>query len=181
VKKSEKNDIAKEVEKLKQELRQKKEEIHDLKKWINKEIDRDFSSDLEDFSTKELESLTDEYHALLDQDVDPVPDKTSITSHRKGIGKPVVWMKRFLLKMTRSYIALILGKQKSFNQKSVVLYQSLLVHQKKYHERINHIEERLGECEVRLRNMAKQLEEMTAKKTNRDLDHHQKKTVNRTK
>ena len=158
-----KNDIAKELEKLKKELQRKKEEIHDLKKWVKKEIDKDYPYDLEDFSERELASLMDEYHSLLDQSVDPVPDKTSITSHRKGIGKTIVWIKRILLKMSRSYIALILEKQKSFNQKCVGLFQSLIIHHKKYKDKIDHIEEQLGECQVRLRIMSKKIEEMSAR------------------
>lgn len=156
-----KNDIAEELAKLKKELRKKKEEIQDLKKWVKKEIDRDFSLDPEDHSERELETLMDEYHSLLEQSADPVPDKTSITSHRKGIGKFIVWIKRILLRMTRSYISLVLRKQKTFNQKSLALSQNLIIHQKKYHEKISRIEERIGECEVQLRVVSEKLELMS--------------------
>ena len=154
------NDIEKQIAKLKEELRQKREKIQDLKELIKKEIDRDFPLPLEDFSGKELESRMDEFHSLLDRSSDPVPDKTSIASHRKGIGKAIVWGKRVLLRMTKPYVTLVLGKQKFFNQKSLALYQSLILHQKKYQERINDIEERLGECEVLLRDIIKKLQEM---------------------
>ncbi|UCE39830.1 MAG: hypothetical protein JSV17_10100 [Candidatus Aminicenantes bacterium] len=156
------NNITKEMEKLKKELHKKKEEVHDLKELVKNEIDKDYPSNLEDFSERELESQLDEYLSLLNKYVDPVPDKTSITSHRRLIGTPVVWIKRIFLKITKSYITHILGKQKIFNQKCVALYQNLIIHQKKYHDKISQIEERIGECEVHLEVIAKKLEEISA-------------------
>lgn len=157
------NDITKELEKLKKELSKKKEEIQDLKQWVKKEIDQDRISDIADFSERELESLMDEYHSLLDRTADPVPDKRSITSHRKGIGKPIVWMKRILLNWTKPFLNLILDKQKVFNRKSIELSQALILHQKRYHERISLIDERLGECEVDLKIMSKKIEELSGR------------------
>lgn len=154
--------IAKEITKMKNEFHKKKEEVRDLKELVKKEIDREFPSDLKNFSEKELGSQMDEYISFLNKSVDPVPDKTSITSHRRLIGKPVVWIKRILLRMTRSYITLIMDKQKAFNQKCIALYQDLIIHQKKYHEKISHIEERIGECEVHLNVISKKLEEIDA-------------------
>lgn len=145
---------------MKKELHKKKQEVRDLKELVKKKIDREFPSDLKDFSEKELGSQMDEYISLLNKSVDPVPDKTSITSHRRLIGKPVVWIKRTLLKMTRSYITLILDKQKAFNQNCIALYHNLIIHQKKYHDKISHIEERIGECEVHLNVISKKLEEI---------------------
>jgi len=154
------HNIAKEITKMKKEMHKKKEEIHDLKELVKKEIDREFPSDLKDFSEKELESQMDEYISLLNKFVDPIPDKKSITSDRKLIGKPIVWIKRILLKITRFYITLILDKQKEFNQKCIALYQNLIIHQKKYHEKISNIEEKIGECEVHLNVISKKLEEI---------------------
>ena len=154
------NNIAKEITKMKKELHKKKKEIRNLEELVKKEIDREFPSDLKNFSEKELGSQMDEYISLLNKSVDPVPDKTSITSHRRLIGKPVVWIKRILLKMTRSYITLILDKQKTFNQHCIALYQNLIIHQNKYHEKISHIEERIGECEVHLNVISKKLGEI---------------------
>ena len=156
------NNIAKEITKMKNEFHKKKEKVRDLKELVKKEIDREFPSDLKDFSEKELGSQMDEYISFLNKSVDPVPDKTSITSHRRLIGKPVVWIKRILLRMTRSYITLIMDKQKAFNQKCIALYQNLIIHQKKYHEKISHIEERIGECEVHLNVISKKLKEIDA-------------------
>jgi len=161
-KKEMENNIKKEITKMKKELHKKKEEIRDLKELVKKEIDREFPSDLKDFSEKELGSQMDEYISLLNKSVDPVPDKTSITTHRRLIGKPVVWIKRIMLKITGSYITLILDKQKAFNQKCIALYQNLIIHQKKYHEKISHLEERIGECEVHLNVISKKLEEIDA-------------------
>ena len=156
------DNTAKQLKKLKKELHTKKEGVHDLKELVKKEIDRDFPLNLMDFSERELESQMDEYFSLLNKSVDPVPDKISITSHRRWIGKPVVWIKRILLKTTRPYITLILDKQKTFNQKCIDLYQNLIIHQKRYHEKISHIEERIGDCEVQLEVISKKLDDISA-------------------
>jgi predicted nucleic acid-binding Zn-ribbon protein len=155
------NNIAEQMENLKKELRKKKDEIQDLKELVKTDIDRDFPSNPKDFSARELESQMDEYHSLLDRYVDPMPDKTSFTSHRKRIGMPIVWIKRILLKMTRPYISIILERQKIFNQKCMDLYQNLILHQKKYHDKISRVEERIGEFEVHLEVLQKKLEKIS--------------------
>lgn len=156
-----KNNIADEIEKLKKDLYKKKEEVHDIKQLVKKKIDREFSSDIEELSVRELVSQMDENHSLLNRLVDPFPDKEFIRSHRKRIGKPVVWFKRILLKITRPYITLILDKQKLFNQACVDLFQNLMVHQKRYHQKIIQIEERIGSCEVQMEAMAKRIEDLS--------------------
>lgn len=152
----------KEMMKLKKELYENKEEIRDIKKLVNKEIDKEIPVNLEDFSEKELEASMDEQLSYLDEAVNPFPDKTCITSHRKIIGKPIVWIKRFLLRTTNVYITLVLDRQKKFNQKCVALYQTLIRHQKKYRKKINQIEERISESEVRLDVISRKLAELDA-------------------
>ena len=152
----------KDMARLKKDLYEKKEKIQDIRKLVNKEIDRELPIRLEEFSEKELEARMNEQLSYLDEAVNPFPEKTQVTSHRKIIGKPIVWLKRFLLRSTNVYITLILDKQRKFNQRCVALCQTLILHQKKYRKKINQIEERISENELRLDGLTKKLEELDA-------------------
>jgi hypothetical protein len=157
--------FTKEMPKLKKELYEKKEEIHDINKLVNKDIDRELHSPLEDFSERELESLMDEQHSFLANSVNPLPEKMVVTSHRKTIGKPIIWIKQRLLNVVSAYayIKPIMVKQTAFNQKCVELYQTLILHQKKFRKKINHIEERVSECEAHLDIISNKLKEFDSK------------------
>jgi len=155
--------FTKEMTKLKKELYDKKEEIRDINELANKEIDRKLHSPIEDFSERELESLLDEHHSLLAKSVNPLPEKMVIPSHRKIIGKPIVWIKRRLLNVVSAYVTPIMVKQTAFNQKCVELYQALILHQKKLRKKINHMEERVSECEAHLDIISKKLKELDTK------------------
>jgi hypothetical protein len=157
--------ITKEMTKLKKELYDKKEEIRDINELANKEIDRKLHSPLEDFSERELESLMDEQHSFLANSVNPLPEKMVVTSHRKIIGKPIVWIKRRLLNAVSAYayIKPIMVKQTAFNQKCIELYRTLILHQKKFRKKINNMEERVSECEAHLDIISKKLKEFDSK------------------
>ena len=119
--------ITKEMIKLKKELYKKKEEIREIKKLVNKEIDQELPFNAADSSERELETLLEDHFSFLEKSIDPLPDKTSLTSHRKIIGKPIIWIKRIFLKITSVYISLILDKQKKFNQQSIVFFRAILL------------------------------------------------------
>lgn len=149
----------KEIEKLKREITLKKEKIQDIKKLAHKEIDRCFSSNLEELSDKELDSYLEEYLAAMDKSFDPTPDRMSLTSHRKILGIPIILLKKFLLKVTGVYINLILDKQKKFNQQSIAFYRAVLIRIRKNRRTIKQIEQRLSECEGNLVILSKKIED----------------------
>lgn len=157
------NNIKKEIMKIKSELYEKKEEIRDIETLVDKEIDRDLAPDITGFSERELESLLEEHISFLNEYVDPLPDLMSITSHRKIIGKPIVWIKKFLFKIAGAYFTHILEKQKIFNQKCTDSYRILRLHQKKRRDKITRVEERITECEIRLEIISKRMEEREKK------------------
>jgi len=153
--------VAKEIEKLKKDISQKKERIQDIKKLANRKIDREFASDLEEYSEKELDSYLQEYLATMDKSFDPKPDKKSFTSHRKILGKPIILLKQFLLKVTGIYINLILDKQKKINQQSIVFHRAILLRLRRNRQKIKHIEQRISECEGNLVILSKKLEDLS--------------------
>lgn len=142
--------IKKEINKIKSELYQKKETILDIKKLINEDIDEELTSNLSDYSERELETQLGEFLSFLDRSVDPIPDKSQITSHRKIIGKPIVWAKRILLKISRPYLSFIFEKQKANNEKYRDLFKTLIFHQRMIRRKVNRTEKRIGDCEVEL-------------------------------
>jgi hypothetical protein len=158
--------VAKEIEKMKKDISLKKKMIQDIKKLANREIDREFASDLEEFSDKELDSYLQEYLAAMDKSLDPKPDKSYFTSHRKILGKPIILLKQLLLKVTGVYINLILDKQKKINQQGIVFHRAILLRLKKNRQKIKHIEQRISECEGNLVILSKKLEDLSSHKSN---------------
>ncbi len=138
------------MKKIKNELYQTKERIRDIKKLVNEEIDRNLSSDVWDFSERELDTQLSEFLSFLDKPVDPLPDKTAIASHRKIIGKPIVWAKRILMRISRAYLTFIFDKQKEINQKYKDLFRTLILFQRILRKKINLIEKRVSDCEIEL-------------------------------
>ena len=151
------------MEKLKQELQKKKEEIQDINQLVNKNIDGKLPSRLEDYSERELESRLGEYHALLAKSADPLPEDIVITTPRKILKKPVLWMKRKLLNIVNAHVTSVMERQRRFNQKCLDLFQTLIVHQKKMSVKINDLEQRINECESQLDIISKRHEEMASK------------------
>ena len=156
-------EIKNEMMKIKNELSKKKEEIRDINKLANKQIDRDLPLDVMGFSERELESQLEEHLSILHKFVDPLPDKMSITSHRKIIGKPIIWIKRILFKIAGAYFTHILEKQKIFNRKCADSYQVMRLQQTKHQSKIDSAEERISECEVHLEVVSRKLEELKEK------------------
>jgi hypothetical protein len=154
---------AKQMEKLKKELHERKEEIHDINQLVNKDIDGKLHSRLEDYSERELESRLGEYHALLAKSANPLPEDIVITTPRKILKKPVIWIKRRLLNVVNAHVTSVMEKQREFNQKCLDLFQTLIVHQKKMSRKINHLEQRINECEAQLDIISKRHEEMASK------------------
>ena len=54
-----------------------------MKKLVNKEIDREFHTDLGKLSERELETYIGECLSSINRDIDSKLDKESLTSHRK--------------------------------------------------------------------------------------------------
>lgn len=142
--------LAREIQRLKEELDKKKQEIQDLRELANKEIDRPFPPNLEEFSEREIESYIEDWIPSIKKRIDSKPDKEPITSHRKLLGKPIVFLKRILLKTMVEYNEIFLAKQIEFNRQSVDLYLALLLRVKQNRERMKQIQEKISGCEENL-------------------------------
>jgi len=153
-------ELAKEIQRLKEELDRKKEEIHDLKKLVNKEIDREFPSHVEEFSEKELETYIREILSSLHIHIESKPDIRTITSHRKTLGKPIVFLKRAFLETTFHCIDSFLDKQTKFNRQIAALCQAVLLRVQHNIERMKRIEEKVSGCEENLAILKNKLDDL---------------------
>jgi hypothetical protein len=167
--------MAKEIQRLKNELYKKKEEIRDLKKLVNKEIDREFQSDLGELSDRELETYAGEFYSSAERNMDLRLDKESITSHRKIFGKLIVQIKRALLRITGvySYIDPFLDKQIQFNRQSFALHQASILRLRRVKDKMKQIEEKISDCEENLVIIMNKMEDLPLRR-----EQHESKAAN---
>jgi hypothetical protein len=144
------NDLTQDIERLRRELEEKKREIRDLRQLVRREVDRDFSPDIREYSERELEDYFRDALGPLNEVSDPRPDPQAIRSHRKIIGPAIVFLKRAFLKMTGFYVHLLLDDQTRFNQRSAELAQALVARVKRYRERLEMVEGKVGAFEESL-------------------------------
>jgi len=155
-------DRVREIQRLKEELEKKRGEVEDIRVLVNQQIDRPFLAEVKEYSEKELETYIREQISTVENCVDPRPDKQSVASHRKIIGRPIVFFKRLLLKMTGFHVHLLLDKQTQFNRESAALNQALVIRLGQIKERMRQIQVKISTCEEGLVVLEKKLEELSS-------------------
>ena len=153
---------AKEIQRLKEEVSKKKDEIRDIKRLINKEIDREFFTEVWELSEREYSTFVREYKPPKAKFPDLKMDAKSITTHRKIIGWPIVFFKRILFKMLSPYINKSFDKQMSINRQIEAsyhaLYEALLRRFMQDNEKIRELKGRIENCEETLSIILKKLD-----------------------
>lgn len=139
--------IKDEINDIKQEIYNKKKEINDIKELIKEDIDRDFEINLWELSEKELDNEMGNRLSFLNEDIDPRPDKRSIVSHRKILGKPIIFVKRLFMKLSNIYTNTILEKQRKFNEQLVAFHLASFIRFRKNEEKLRDIEKQIKEIE----------------------------------
>ena len=152
--------LTNEIQRLKAKLEKQRERIGSVKELVNEEIDRDFPLNLEELSGKELECEMGIYLSRLDEESDPRPDPWAFTSHRKIIGKAIVFLKRLMFKITSVYSNTLLERQNRFNHRSASLHHSFFIRFRQKEKRILRIEEKLEDLEEHEVLLADKLESM---------------------
>ncbi len=143
----EKEKIAAQLKTLKEEISREKEGITCIKELVKDEIDRDFPIDLWELSPRELDQQMGSRLSFLNDDIDPRPDPGVITSHRKILGKPIVFVKRIIMKLAKAYSDSILEKQRRFNEQSVVFHLASFVRFRHNEAKLKELEERIKDFE----------------------------------
>ncbi|MCU0288655.1 MAG: hypothetical protein MUF15_19960 [Acidobacteria bacterium] len=138
-----KQNLANEINRLKEEIFIRKETLSSIAELIKKEIDRDFRIDLWELSDKELDHEMACRLTFLNDDIDPRPNPAAITSHRKILGKPIVFIKRLIIKIAGAYANALLEKQRRFNEQLVNFHLASFIRFRRNETKISEIETKL--------------------------------------
>lgn len=139
--------IIKEIDRLTEEIYRQKEKAADLKELVKEEIHRDFPVDFWELSERELDNEMGNRLSFLNDDIDTRPDARSITSHRRILGKPIVFIKRLVMKIAGFYTNTILEKQRSFNEQLVAFHLASFIRFRHNEQKIKEILEKLKTLE----------------------------------
>jgi hypothetical protein len=139
--------IAKDINRLKEDLYRQKERAANIEALVKKEIDREFPLNLWELSEKELDAEMGDRLTFLNDDIDPRPDPKSITSHRKIFGKPIVLIKRLIMKVAGIYTNSLLEKQRRFNEQLVAFHLASFIRFRSSEKKLKLIEEKLKSLE----------------------------------
>ncbi len=150
-----------EINRLKEEIYRQKEAISDIKELVKTDIDRDFPIDPWELSDRELDNEMGNRLSFLNTDIDPRPDPNSLTSHRKMIGKPIVRLKRWWMRLNAFYTEKLLEKQWPFNDQLVFFNLASFIRFRHNEQRIKSIEDRLNTLEENQELLLDQLRKMT--------------------
>jgi hypothetical protein len=142
--------IGQEVKRLKEDLLRRKEEVDDLRKLVNKEIDREFEPDVWDLTEREIEPFIEKTLAAIKESLVLKPEPQSLTSHRRILGRPVLYFKRIFMNWADLYTKTILDKQNRTNRHFFDLLKVLVLRSRWSREKLKELEERLGKCEESL-------------------------------
>jgi hypothetical protein len=156
------NKLEKEIRRLREELDRKREELADIRKLFGGEIDREFSAPVEGYSDRELEIHLQEVLASMDALAEARPDLRAVSSHRKTIGRPIVFLKRVLLETTFAQFNIFLEGQLKFNRRILDLLRALHVRDVRGQARFKALEAGIAGCEEDLALLRAKLEDFRA-------------------
>jgi hypothetical protein len=139
--------IIKEINRLKEEIFRQKDKVSDIKELVNEEIDRDFPVDFWELCERELDNEMGNRLSFLNDDIDTRPDAQSISSHRRILGKPIVFIKRLVMKIAGFYTNTVLEKQRSFNEQLVAFHLASFIRFRHNEQKIKEILEKLKALE----------------------------------
>ncbi len=139
--------IIKEIDRLKEEIYRQKEKAADIKELVKEEIHRDFPVNFWELSERELDNEMGMRLSFLNDNIDTRPEARSITSHRRIIGKPIVLIKRLVLKIAGFYTNTILEKQRSLNEQLVAFHLASFIRFRHNERKIKEILERIKALE----------------------------------
>jgi len=139
-----------EIARLKADLLKKMAEIDDLRKLLNREIDRPFNPDPMDFTEREIEPFIEKCLAAIAENLSREAEPPALTSHRRILGQPVRYFKRIFMNWADLHSRKNLEKQTGYNQLVFDLLRVLVRRSRGNREKLRDLEERLGKCEEKL-------------------------------
>lgn len=155
--------IDQEVKRLKEDLLRRKEEVGDLRRLIGREIDREFEPDAMDLTEREIELFIEKTVAAVREDLALQPEPLTLISHRRILGRPVLYFKRLFMNWSDLYTKRILDRQKRTNLNFFDLLKVLVLRSRWSREKLKELELRLGECEASLVVMISKAQDLQAR------------------
>lgn len=155
--------IDQEVKRLKEDLLRRKEEVGDLRRLVGREIDREFELDPIDLTEREIEPFIEKTMGAISEDLALRPEPQALISHRRILGRPVLYFKRIFMNWADLYAKRILDKQNRINRNYFDLLKVLILRSRWSREKLKELELRLGECEASLVVMINKAQDLQAR------------------
>ncbi|HUU38873.1 MAG TPA: hypothetical protein VMW46_11815 [Candidatus Desulfaltia sp.] len=153
----------KEIRRLKNDLLKKKGEVEDIRALANREIDREFQTEALDLAERDIEPFIEKSLSDIKENLVLKAEPSTLKSHRKILGRPVLSLKRMFMSWIDLYTGMILDKQNRYNRSSFDLLKVALLRSRWSKEKLKDLEERLGECEENLVIMINKVEDLQAR------------------
>jgi hypothetical protein len=152
-----------EIRRLKNDLLKKKGEVEDIRALVNREIDREFQAEALDLTERELEPFIEESLTDIKENLILKAEPDALKSHRRILGRPVLFLKRTFMTWADIYFKMTLNKQNRYNRSSFDLLKVLLLRSRWSKEKLKDLEKRLAECEESLVVMINKVEDLQAR------------------
>ena len=149
--------IVNELDRIKEELTHKREQLQTVEQLVTDPIDRDYPIDLWQLSPRELDAEMGDRLSALNGSIDPRPTSDSITSHRRIIGKPIVMIKKIVMRLFQPAIDTMLEKQRQFNEQAVAFHLASFIRMRQIEQTVKELEETMGELDHRQLDMMDEL------------------------
>jgi hypothetical protein len=138
----ENENIKKTLQELKDYYAAEREKLNDIEKLIKEPVDREIVTDFWKLSNAEIEREMWNRLTILDADADCLPGG-QIHSHRFLLGKPIVFLKKIIRRLTGPYSSMLLQKQNQLNRE-LVTFQLLTF------LKFRHLEKLIGSMEEKI-------------------------------
>jgi len=155
--------IDQEIKRLKEDLLRRKEEVGDLRSLVGREIDRQFEADAMEFTEREVEPFLEKTLAAVREDFALKPEPPTLTSHRRVLGRPVLYLKRIFMNWSDIYSKSFLDRQNRTNRNFFDMLKVLVLRSRWSREKLKELEARLGECEASLVAMISKVQDLQAR------------------
>jgi BMFP domain-containing protein YqiC len=153
----------KEIRRLKSDLLKKKGEVEDIRALVNREIDREFQTEALDLVERELEPFIEKSLTDIKENLALKAEPDMLRSHRRILGRPVLFFKKTFMSWVDLYTRMILDKQNQYNRSSFDLLKVVLLRSRWSREKLKDLEERLAECEESLVVMINKVDDLQAR------------------
>ncbi len=155
----EKRIVEEELRRLTEQIQKQKESVQSIHGLIRETIDHHYPVDLWALSPRELDNEMGDRLSFMNDDIDTRPDPAVVSSHRKIIGRPIVFIKRMFMKLTRFYSNALLQKQRHFNEQVVAFHLASFIRARQIEKRLLNIEEKLKQLHEEQELLAEKIEQ----------------------